>query len=702
MRHWSELIIKLDLEKTNIREPFCNNIMVLSIKTSSVFWSDRNEWEVFDYTNHPSYYSNRNKQSLVYIWTLSIEDVVYYGRTLQELSNFVYKINYNLRGRRGIIHMHDLSIGFQILRNIFELENDLSMEVRKPIKCDITGTTITFRCSKMLSDMKLRDIPEKYDIKVIKPEVNFDYYKLRHSGTELSTEEFKYCEYDCLVIYEYMKIMIRDYKSLKNMPRTYRELFGEELKNFIKETGNSSSEGNWRKKTCKKLNEVGGLKLGLECFNTEYDYINPYYKGMSVKGLTSVNIQSMYLHMLLTEKFPRGNFSDIFPTTLEDLDTDNYAYIMKVKIKGLISKDGKGYIPTNKVISKYHRESEAVMSRDNKVISAETLFVVINEIDYEIINYIYNYESIELIKLYSCRKYFFCQDKINIYNGKMNTVDIDMVKFIIKIYSEQLVLEEELRHINFDNEEGIGGFLKLCKNYKRVESELNLHNRLPMQEYIINKVSYEHGEWTERELSDGEIKDEVNGRRDDGTLRIPTQWGIWVTAYVRLNIIKNITLQLGSDIVYCDASTIKYIGEHNNFIYNYNLICEVKIKVICEITGCDYKDLEGLGWIMHECDYSEFKALCNSKYAFRDKKYNLLGLEMPGIEKDRSVMRLEDNIDNFNKEAVLPFCFPGELTKFYNDNQVPMIIADYQGNEMYITDKYGVIVYSTGNPELDI
>ncbi len=208
--------------------------------------------------------------------------------------------------------------------------------------------------------------------------------------------------------------------------------------------------------------------------------------------------------------------------------------------------------------------------------------------------------------------------------------------------------------------------------------------------------------WGDIELSDGEIKDEVNGRRDDGTLRIPTQWGIWVTAYVRLNIIKNITLQLGSDVVYCDASTIKYIGDHNNFIYNYNLICAVKIKVICEITGCDYKDLEGLGWIVHECDYSEFKVIGNSKYAFRDKKYNLLGLEMPGIEKDRLVMRLEDNIDNFNKEAVLPFCFPGELTKFYNDNQVPMIIVDYQGNEMYITDKYGVIAYSTGNPELDI
>ena len=204
MIHWTEFnsSIKFKLDSSQRKEPYCNNIMTLDMEVSTVFLSDNDEWLGFDRSLPQGYYINREKQSVVYIWMLSIDDVVYYGRELDELKQFIHKINHKLRGRRGIIYIHNLSYEFQFLRNVFSLVDDFSRKRRQPMKCDILGTTITLRCSSILSGMKLEDIPKAYHMNVSKKVGQLDYDKVRHPRTPLTAEELEYCEYDIILAFE--------------------------------------------------------------------------------------------------------------------------------------------------------------------------------------------------------------------------------------------------------------------------------------------------------------------------------------------------------------------------------------------------------------------------------------------------------------------------------------------------------------------
>ena len=73
------------------------------------------------------------------------------------------------------------------------------------MKAKLKDYNIEFKCSLMLSGVKLELLPVIYNLPVQKLVGDLDYNKIRHSKTELSEKELKYGEYDCLVVYHYIK-----------------------------------------------------------------------------------------------------------------------------------------------------------------------------------------------------------------------------------------------------------------------------------------------------------------------------------------------------------------------------------------------------------------------------------------------------------------------------------------------------------------
>ena len=176
---------------------------------------------------------NAEYYSCMYIWQMSINDTVYYGRTWKELYNFLYRIEYYSGNYKRFIYVHNLSFEFQFLRNVFQFNNVFSRKSRKVIRFELADFNMEFRCSYMLSNCALDNLSKTYKLNTKKLVGNLDYTLIRHSNTTLTDKELEYCENDCLVLYEYIKKELETYKTVKKIPLTSTGKLRKKFKEII-------------------------------------------------------------------------------------------------------------------------------------------------------------------------------------------------------------------------------------------------------------------------------------------------------------------------------------------------------------------------------------------------------------------------------------------------------------------------------------
>ena len=132
-----------------------NTIYTFDIEVVSLFQID-GTWQTFDLSMKD--YSNIPMVAVPYIWMFGIDDVVYYGREFMDFTNVLKKISD--QNVLKYIWIHNLGYEFQFLLNIVESENwtiekMCSRDLRKPISFYIPEINIEFRCTYMLTNMKL-------------------------------------------------------------------------------------------------------------------------------------------------------------------------------------------------------------------------------------------------------------------------------------------------------------------------------------------------------------------------------------------------------------------------------------------------------------------------------------------------------------------------------------------------------------------
>lgn len=216
-----------------------NTIYTFDIETTSYIILDEKIYKTSEYLNFSKEEQERCEfQSLMYIWQLSINDVVYYGRTWNELKAFISYIQERTRDYKGryvkkYIFVHNLSFEFQFLRNAFKFKNVFSRKSRRVIKFELEEFDVEFRCSYQMSNCSLDRLAKTYNLNVRKLVGNLDYNKIRTPQTPLSNKELDYCENDCLVVYEYIKKELEEYGTIKNLPLTSTGHVRKEMKEHV-------------------------------------------------------------------------------------------------------------------------------------------------------------------------------------------------------------------------------------------------------------------------------------------------------------------------------------------------------------------------------------------------------------------------------------------------------------------------------------
>ena len=439
--------------------------------------------------------------SNMYIWMMGINDVVYYGRTWDELKNFLDRIEFWSNECKKYVYVHNLAFEFQFLRNAFKFKKVFARKSRKPIMFDLADYNFKFRCTLSMSNCSLEKLPDVYKLPVKKLVGNLDYYKIRNSKTKLSDLELSYCENDCLVVYEYIKKELETYKTLKNIPLTSTGHVRNELKERV--------EKNWKYKwqVKRSINTDGHVyNLLLDAFQGGYTHANWIYADQVIKNVKSFDFASSYPYVMLTEKYPSSEFKKCNVKTIDGI-LECFCYLVRVKFYKLQCKYYNNFISYSKCKDILNGKYD-----NGRVIGADELEIVLTDIDLKFIFDTYEFEKYEFIEVYWSKKDY---------------LPIDFMFFILEKY----INKTELKNVKGKELE-----------YMLEKNKFNALYGMSVTNNIRNNVIFDDTEgWKEDPLSNEEIIKLLEKQKDKPFLSF--SYGVWITAYARNNLLKNLIKQ---------------------------------------------------------------------------------------------------------------------------------------------------------------
>lgn len=636
-----------------------NNIYSFDIETTSYLKLNGKIYNASSYEN----FNKKEKEqveyySIMYIWMFSINNTVYYGRTWEELKEFWELLANNIPEKK-IVFIHNLSYEFQFLRSQFSFSKVFARTKRKVMKAILSYYNIEFHCTYFMTNVGLDKLAETFKLTIKKLVGNLDYDKLRCPLTKLTKKELAYCENDCLVIYNYIKLELLNYIRVDKIPITSTGKVRRELQELVyKDIG-------YRRNMRKSINTNPHIyNLLIEAFQGGYTHANWIYTDEILENVDSYDFTSSYPYVMTSYKYPATEFVKDDVKRVSDMYR-LYAYLLVVRFKNLKCKYFNNFISASKC--RYIKKGKY----DNgRIMQADEIEIVLTDIDFKFILETYNCEY-EILESYSALYKY-------------------LPKLLINFILDKYVKKTELKGIE---EEEV--------NYNRVKAMFNAIYGMSVTNTIRNDVYYDDVKgWYEEELSNEKIVELLEKEKKKGFLSFSI--GVWVTAYARNNLLSNL-IKLDKYQVYADTDSLKLInGYDKKIIKDYNKKVIERIKYVSEILKIPIdkyqpKDIQGVKHLLgvFECEtkkgdlftYKKFITQGAKKYAVEDfsGKIKITVAGVPKKDGANCLKKLEDFKDNL----VFKSSITHKQTLIYLDDQHQNELVDYQGNSYLNTDKSG-------------
>lgn len=284
---------------------------------------------------------------------------------------------------------------------------------------------------------------------------------------------------------------------------------------------------------------------------------------------------------------------------------------------------------------------------------------------------------------------------------RKNYLPTDFIKSILKLYNDKTMLK------------GVHG---KEEEYLESKEELNACYGMTVTDICRDEIKYESDSWT-NESPDIEKAIEKNNNSIKRFLYYP--WGVWVTAYARVNLWLAI-IEFNNDYIYSDTDSVKVVNaeKHTKFFTDYNKTVVQKLDKAMKYHGLDPeltrpKTIKGetkqLGVWENEGTYEYFKTLGAKRYMVKkknvlDDKYDY-SITVSGLNKHTTVPYLIESKDDifsaFEIGLYIPKEHTGKLTHTYIDEERKGYIKDYLGNVGYYQE-YSSIHLEPADYRLDM
>jgi len=623
-----------------------------------------------------SFYGNGEKISIMYEWTLGLNDLIIIGRTWQEFIKVYQTIVQVLEleeKKRLRIYVHNLSFEFQFLMFRLNWERVFAIESRKPIEA-ITTDFVEFRCSYLLSGYGLdylSNMLQKY--KARKMSGDLDYSLIRHSGTPMTSKELNYCVQDVVVVMNYIREKIEEnHNNISYLTLTKTGV----VRNYCRKACFNDKDDKYQRKYKKYHTLMNHLIVDAaeyrqlkKAFQGGFTHANAWYSGKTVYNVKSRDFCSSYPAVMVADKFPMSRAELIEVTDKEQFEFNlmNYCCMFDVKITGLESRvlfehplsfsrcwNVKGYTVDN-----------------GRIESAESLYTTLTEQDYFIMEKFYSWKGFEISNF---RRY---------ERGYLPT---DFVAAILKLYKDKTELK------------GVEGKEREYLNSKEM---VNACYGMTVTDIVRDNDTFNGTEWV-TETADVEESIKYYNESKKRFLFFP--WGVWVTAHARKRLFEGI-YECGNDYIYSDTDSIKYINpeKHEPFFRMYNEAVTKQIKRALQFHVLPSELAEPstktgkkkpLGIFEKEPDIQVFKTLGAKRYLYLSDYQ--LHLTISGVNKKNGCDYMIQKwgkygaFKAFTDELYFPPEYSGKKTHTYIDEEMKGTVIDYMGNVQEYDELSGV------------
>ncbi len=607
-----------------------------------------------------SFREGKQKLATMYLWTMCFCGVNVYGRTWAEFKTCIEGIKSYCNvdsNNRIVIYVHNLSYEFQFIKNHFKWSNIFSIDSRNVIYAD-SEDGVTFRCSYALSGLSLDNLSRTTGIKKLVGDLDFS--KVRHSMSVITDEELQYAVNDSRIVCAYINDLLAKYKKITKIPLTntgfVRALFKDKCLN-ISDVKSRASSAKYRK-LMQELT-IGGFDeyvMLKKAFMGGFVHSNPNNTNKTIEDVHSFDFSSSYPSVALFNKFPMGKAHDLRVESDEQLEEylNKYCCMFDVEFMNVEAlSSNEAYISSSKCITKSN-----VLEFNGRVGSASSIRLVVTEQDFLIIRKMYRWESMRIRNF----KYY-----------KKGFLPEQITKTIIELYK----IKTELK--------GVKG---REKEYQNAKARLNSIYGMMVTDFAKNYEAY--GEAKSKPTKEQQ-EERIEKYNKDSHRFLFYPWGVWITAYARINLFTAI-LELKEDYVYSDTDSVKFtnLDAHIDYFANYNKYIERRISMTAKRMGVAESDffpenIDGEKSVIGRWDYEgvsdKFKTLGAKRYM--EQRADAFKITVSGLNKDKGATYMStlgnDAFDAFNDGLTIDKDNSGCLTHTYIDGATEGILVDYRG-----------------------
>lgn len=645
MRHYTEYDMSKQLHE--------DSLLCFDIETTSYFLCS-GEIQTYLIKNKCDDYCDElnkaEKGAIVYLWSLSIDGDIFYGRDIVDFISFYKKLVERNQYRKLTFWVHNLAFEFQFLREYMNITDMFARNERKPMKFTdnpVSNISVEWRCTYMLTRLSLENWGNKIGIK--KKVGQLDYNKLRTPLTPVTKKELEYSEYDVKIMHHGLSEFLYKYDTVAKIPLTQTG----EVRNVIKEIfkQDMSYKRNITALQPKTHNEYNILKAAFSGGDT---HANSNNAGRILHNVGSHDLTSDYPSQMCKQKFPMTRFKNCTPD-LSTMDTDRYAYIIMIVFTDVKSKTPCRYLARSRCTSITKGTYD-----NGRLINADRVVCCITEQDYSIIKQTYDIGTEKVVRMMKSQKRYLPKK---------------FIEFILELYYNKTALKD------------VVGSESL---YAQAKQFINSLFGMCVTDLLQPDIKYDNiKSWYSAAVDVQKTLDEIQKKFYKNTLAY--QWGVWITAYARRELWHAI-LATGDDCVYYDTDSCKILNydKYTAFFANRDKLTVEMLRNMCKQHGIDFnktrpKNPKGkicqLGVWDFEGVYIDFITLGAKRYAYRQyDKINSKNMIKRAAGREyrtpanctitRSAYRFKKQITTHITVAGVPKraadCLRGTLENFYD------------------------------------
>lgn len=617
--------------------------------------------------------TEESKSAYMYHWQLSIASdetgYIYLGRAWETFKDLYYRIckYYNLGEFRKLL-VWDANLGFEfqfIHKHLtWDISNFFAREERHPLSAP-TIDGWDFREALSISGGSLAQLAKDYTF-TQKLKGDLDYSAMRSSKTPLTDIEKAYCINDVAILAEWSSFIFDRYiYPDKKIPLTKTGLLRSEVRNELKTLLGYSGV-----KTYKQIvnsafpNKETYAYWFRWLFRGGYVHSNIMNTGYTIENALGYDETSAYPAWMNFGYYPGTPFVPRYDIENLDQYLKEKCCIITVRFTNIRRKTAISYESKHKCL-----ELEKALIDNGRVAEAETMKVVLTELDYKIYQHLYQWEKMKVICLWTSDK-------------------IKLPKFILNVLNRHYKNKARMKKA------GLSG----TPEYAIEKSGVNAAYGLMVTRMELDKVSYSNDKqaWET-------IENDLDFESEKSKQILLPQWGIWVAAHARYALFLpafEIIDKLGADyIIYNDTDShkLRYHPMIKEIFDRYNKWIACKIQA----AGLTDPEFDDLGMYDLESPHiTRIKTLGAKRYLTEEngkikatvagmpktavlqlgndpfEKFDILGMELKADVSEKNSIHYEDNpsqwtapdgtkMKELSSAAIFPISFTMKLDKFY-------------------------------------